>query len=261
MIKPCMYIIIALIAIVVFIVVGEFIRFQILIARGANEIKLATPFSRHTNLNATSTENNIDPYAPIILVAGDSTGYGTGAENPNVSIAGYIGNDFPKSDITNIAINGLKVEGLLNSLNNIPYYQKYNIIVLQIGGNDIVRLTNLDALSENLKKVIEVAKKHANHVFIMSCGSVGTAPTFSPLTSWLYENQTRKVREVFMKVVAENNDSSVRYIDLFLEKAVDPFFKDPKKYYSNDKFHPRGEGYAVWYQKLRAEIVSAGLLK
>ena len=47
---------------------------------------------------------------------------------------------------------------------------------------------------------------------------------------------------------------TVRYVDLFVEKAVDPFIQDPQQYFSEDQFHPSDAGYAQWMTKITVEL-------
>lgn len=192
-----------------------------------------------------------------ILVAGDSTAAGTGAKDSADSIAGRLGRDFPNSNVRNIGANGLKIAGLREKLAALSQDERYDLILLQIGGNDILRFTPRGAFRRELVEALEEAKKRSERVVLMSTGDVGLAPAFSPFFPWFYSMRTRAVRELLIQTAQEQN---VIYIDLFEEKENDPFLKDPKKFYAPDGLHPSGEGYGLWYQKLRAVLVSEGIL-
>ena len=79
--------------------------------------------------------------APNILVLGDSTGYGTGATKAVDSIAGRIGAAFPKYSIINESKNGRNMEGLQEKVTQVS--GTYELILLQIGGNDILQKRDL----------------------------------------------------------------------------------------------------------------------
>ena len=55
-----------------------------------------------------------------ILVMGDSTAAGTGALPNTESIAGLLGERYPRADITNISENGLELLGLVQKLPLVP---------------------------------------------------------------------------------------------------------------------------------------------
>lgn len=198
--------------------------------------------------------------APRILVAGDSTAYGTGVRRKEESIAGLIGSDFPSYTIENKSTNGLTTKGLLEKLEKLNNDDQYALILLQIGGNDILQKTDIQALEGDLKKVIELALQHTEHVVVMSSGNVGGAVAFLPLTSTRskeYEAQTRLVRELFIQTTSA---MKVKYIDLFKEHKDDVFITDPKTNMAFDGLHPSGKGYGVWYASLQP-VVKQILLK
>jgi lysophospholipase L1-like esterase len=192
-----------------------------------------------------------------ILITGDSTGHGTGASKPEESIAGRIGRDYPHADITNIAINGLKVAGLKDSLHtyfsNNPKIH-YDLILFQIGGNDVTHFTNLANVGSDLDNCIQEASLFADHIILMSTGKVGNAPTFHFPITQIINIRTRKVRTILMKQAAQYQ--KVSYADMYKEGKDDVFITDPDRYYAADKFHPSSDGYAIWYRYLKPVISS-----
>jgi lysophospholipase L1-like esterase len=194
-------------------------------------------------------------HAPRILVAGDSTGYGTGASSEYGSIAGRIGGQFKQYAIENISKNGLTLSGLSSRLAELAPSDEFEIIVLQIGGNDVLRKTPIDEVKISLQKVFDTAHLHTQKIVVISSGNVGGAALFSPYgspKSKEYEMQTLKVREAFMVLAKKNN---AHYVDLFVEPKDDVFMQEPKKYLAIDGLHPSSDGYAVWYEKLHPALV------
>ena len=51
-----------------------------------------------------------------ILIIGDSTIVGTGADDPQKSLAGLVGGTFPKAVVVNTGVNGLKTKSLRNDI-------------------------------------------------------------------------------------------------------------------------------------------------
>lgn len=192
-----------------------------------------------------------------ILVVGDSTGVGTGASRPPDSIAGRLYRDFPHSEVVNRAHNGARVEDVTRQLDHDDD-RGFDIVLVQVGGNDILRFTDLNRLRGTIGDVLEEAGERGQHVIFISTGNVGLAPAFFPPLNWIYTERTRKVRAVFMEVAAH---TGVEYVDLFKEKDEDPFLRDPNLYYAADYLHPGSEGYRLWYEELKRQTSVTSVLR
>ncbi len=184
-----------------------------------------------------------------MLIVGDSTGVGTGADDPADSIAGRIAHDFPGIEIVNKSDDGARVSDVLEQLNSLDD-GIFDLVLVQAGGNDILRFTNLDTLKAALVDVLHQAFQVAPEVIFMSTGNVGSAPAFFPPIDWLYTERARKVRSLFLLV---SREKGVDYVDLFREEADDPFLEDPKRYFAPDLLHPGSDGYGLWYEELRGQ--------
>jgi len=68
-----------------------------------------------------------------------------------------------------------------------------------------------------------------------------------------YTTLTRKFRQMFIEV---DSDTSLTYVDLFLEPENDTMSNNPETYISIDGLHPSAAGYALWYDKLKPEIAT-----
>lgn len=201
-------------------------------------IKVAKPYEQH-------------PASPSmrILVAGDSTAVGVGSA-PEFSIAGRIGKDEPNADITNIGVSGQRLEGLLIKLST-QKGNSYDLVVLQIGANDITGRTAYSDIQARLAQALTDARALAPKVVVMTSGDVGLAPVFKwPLSAYL-SARTRAVRDIF--ITEASRHLGVTYVDLFAEKKDDVFLTDIPRYYAPDFFHPSAEGYGVWYSQFAAQ--------
>ncbi len=112
---------------VLLVVVGyETIQTRKLIAIGVGLADNAVPFER------------ILPDAEMqILVIGDSTAVGTGAQTPEASLAGLVGQTFPDASVRNLGVNGARTADLIPRLEKIQD-QHFDLLMLHIGGNDTV---------------------------------------------------------------------------------------------------------------------------
>lgn len=182
-----------------------------------------------------------------VLFAGESTGVGTGARIPEESVAGRLGANIPDAHIQNISKNGARMADLLLALRSLPAEKTYDIIVLQIGGNDILNFTSPETVRTELRAVLTEATQRGGKVFLLTTGDVGNAPAFGPLLSRLYTTRTNELAPLFTE---EAKKAGVTYVDLFEPRETDPFFLEPLKYHAADGVHPSSEGYGIWYGKL-----------
>lgn len=192
-----------------------------------------------------------------ILIVGDSTGVGTGADNPADSIAGRIAREFTFVEIVNKSVDGAKATDVLAQLNSLEE-TGFDIVLVQVGGNDILRFTDLDTVKYTIAEILHRAYQAAPEVIFMSTGNVGSSPAFFPPINWIYTDRTRKVRSIFLLI---SREKGVEYVDLFVEKADDPFLEDPKRYFSEDLLHPGSDGYGLWYEELRNQTSLVNILR
>lgn len=214
------------------------VRIGTLVYRGRDSYFSSTAFERHV----TNPEY-------WILVAGDSTAVGIGAKKPEESTAGRLGTFYPHADIRNISKSGDRVVDTLAKLREAQVgSEKYNLLLIQVGANDITHQTPLDTLEKDLRDLIDVASEKSKQVVILHSADVGTAPIFPEPIAWFISRQSRIVHDLFVRVTAEKN---VTYVDLLQAGTDDIFLQDIERYYAADHFHPSGEGYRVWFEEIQ----------
>ena len=202
----------------------------------------------HTLVKNARAYQRIKPEAKLkILFIGDSTAVGTGAKDPRDSVAGRFGQDFPQAQIINLGINGEVTHQLAQAFNP----QKFgacDLIVVQIGGNDILRFTNLANLEKDIDQLLAKVSRLSRKIVLLHSGNVGLAPFFPWYLEGPWRNRSLEVRSLFRKYAARHHAA---YVNLFTERQNDFFLTDIHKYYSPDMLHPSGEGYGLWYKTIR----------
>lgn len=188
-----------------------------------------------------------------VLFLGDSTAVGTGADDQSRSTAGYLGQDFPDAEITNISHNGQKIHDLLTAFDSYNF-GSFDLVVMQIGANDILQFTAFRDIELDMQKLIEKAKTISRYVVILHSGNVGAAPIFRWPFDIIMTERSRRVREIYLRLARANR---VYYVDLFQERDNDLFLKDVPKYYAPDFLHPSGDGYRFWYERIRQTLDEA----
>ena len=231
-----MYILKIILGVIFLVILYTIIRTSILIKKSSLLISQAHKYERIIP-NASST----------FLFIGDSTTVGVGSETAEESIPGKFGEKFPLATIINEGVSGQKIRELLETLSTTSSRQTVDVLVIQIGANDIIRFTKLDDIKNDLDALLSKTKKISKKVIILHSGNVGAAPFFPPYLSWIWTERTRLVREIYIN---ETKKYNVSYVDLFEERKDDIFLTDPNKYYASDKLHPTSEGYAIWFNKI-----------
>ncbi len=220
--------------------VTQVLRTQQLIKVGEKMAAETVAYTRHVG----------DP-AFTILFIGDSTAVGVGASTPEKSIAGLVANRYPDSEIVNNGVSGAKAVDVLEQIKQID--TSYDLMMIHVGGNDVVRFTSLDDFRNSIRTILELAKQKAPQVLLTSTGNVGTVTLFPAPTRWIFDRRSRSIREILIDEVARAGEG-VRYTDLFRERPQDPFAEDPKAYYAKDQFHPSDAGYADWFSLMDVQL-------
>lgn len=182
-----------------------------------------------------------------ILILGDSTGYGTGATKSEDSIAGRIGAEYPRYSISNNSKNGRVIEGARDVMVNLRQSKQYDLMVLQIGANDLIAGRPVDVVVGEMQQLIERVLPVARNIVIISAGNIGATPIFSGSRAGQLQ-EASKTYDQEMKVLADAYNQ-VYFVSLYDDPIEDPFVMQPKVYTSIDGLHPTSAGYGVWHQK------------
>ncbi len=206
------------------------------------------------NYKAVPYTQNVPNARLDIAFLGDSTAVGTGAADNRDSVAGYFGRDFPQAHITNDSYNGRVLQQLEREFTP-GLHEHYDLVVMQIGGNDILKFTPYSKIQRNLHALLAKVRPTTSHMVLMHTGNVGEAPVFIWPFYWIMTERTRKVREIYKQEAAQ---SGAVYIDLFEAGQHDPFVRT-RAFYAPDLLHPSGAGYRFWYDQIQKALAQAGV--
>lgn len=220
-----------LLAALILIVVFELFRVRSLIKISSTLTGGSKPYEQH-------------PISPKykVLIIGDSTGVGTGADNPALTLAGRIGTDYPDADITNVSRNGLRTDQLNTKLSGLD--SRYDLVILHVGGNDIIRFKSLGNSANNIEKAVSSLSKKSQKVAVFTTGNMGESEFFPFLTRPIFYLRSRSLRDKTTELIG--NHRNVYYVDLF------GYPKQLKSVngYAKDKLHLSDSGYSLWYEAL-----------
>lgn len=254
--------------------VGFFQSLQV--TSSENNIAVSKP---QQAINKPASTNNIiktkKPNTIQVVIMGDSIARGTG-DDKGKGFSTYLP-DYLKSQtakelaVENIAINGLKVAGLLEQLEAEPsqinqtqdnqlaqLIASADLVLISIGGNDLRSLRSTDVTTKeeefkvlqesylaNLREIIKVIRKNNPKTQIVFVGiynpyeKADTAFEDNKLLStWNYN--TQQVIEA---------DAGVIFIPTY-----DLFKLNTKRYLAVDGLHPNTMGYQVISQRISKAI-------
>lgn len=187
-----------------------------------------------------------------ILFVGDSTGYGTGADTSEDSVAGRLGNAYTWYTITNNSVNGREIAGAMKVVSGLSDRDTYNLIVLQIGANDMIGGATAEETVGRMRELIDETRTHAESVVVITCGNLGAPSIFKGEEARQLTDTARTYDQLMNKL--SNEYQNVSFVSLFDEPEDDPFIQNRKAYTSIDGLHPSSKGYAIWYQKAAAHF-------
>lgn len=182
-----------------------------------------------------------------LLIVGDSTAVGTGASVPQNSLAGLLAQAFPHLHIANRGRDGATFAELPRQL-DAEGDARFDTVLILAGGNDVIRLRDLDAVGHEIDRVIRLAGERADQVVVMPAGNVGNAPLFYPPLSWLMTSRSRRLHALVGEAASRHG---AIYIKLFKEREEDPFAQRPELN-ARDGLHPSDPGYRIWFDTLMA---------
>lgn len=194
-----------------------------------------------------------------LLIVGDSTAVGTGASSPATSVAGLISRAHPSLRIVNRAEDGARFDDVVTQLETgfLDASERFDAVLVLAGGNDVIRLTREQPLSRAISRVAEIANTLADVVVLVPSGNVGSAPFFFAPWSWL---MTHRSKMLHRQVSQAATRTGARYVNLYQDKADDPFAQRPDELNAKDGLHPSDAGYRLWVEQIDAQTDLAKIL-
>lgn len=178
-----------------------------------------------------------------LLIVGDSTGVGTGASDKRRSVAGLLAREFPRLHIENRSSDGATLADVSRQL---AWPGQFDMVLVQAGGNDVIRLRGLDALRSDVDRIGLLARERADQVVIMPAGNIGNAPFFRAPLSWWMTWRSRQMHHIVREAAEQHG---LVYVGLFHEYDADPFVSQPELT-ASDGLHPSDAGYRAWFDAL-----------
>ncbi len=181
-----------------------------------------------------------------LLVLGDSTAIGIGAEKPEESVPGLLAHFVGATHVENYGVVGAGVEDLPEQVAQ-AMLTRYDLILVMVGGNNILAFDDVRWAGRMLGEVLAELPE-AGKVILLSAGNTGGATLFPPPVRPFHTLTNQRYHKEFARVA---HAWGALYVNLYESPGQDPFLENPTLYLSDDGLHPSSEGYRLWFEKLR----------
>lgn len=239
-------------------------RFTIIIA-AICFILLSTSFYTNSGISKINTAASLKHSDSVrVVVIGDSIARGTGDEKGN-GFPTYLPDFFKEASINkvkvdNLGVDGLRSSGLLERLKSEEYNSQIansDLVVLSIGGNDILKLqyvsdiTKYGIIYDSLKQIQDKYLVNLNEILktireINESASIAFIGLYNPR-----EDMASYANTLLLNMW---NHSTIEVLEkdgraVFIP-TQDIFKSDLKNYISSDSLHPNSAGYQAVSDKI-----------
>lgn len=170
-----------------------------------------------------------------ILVVGDSTMYSAGVRDPAYTIGGLFAQLYPEASVETRAANGARCRDVPTQLAE-GLHDHYDLIMIGIGGNDVVRLTSQHHVATELRRLLAAAAQKADRVIICSSVNVGNVGFFPFPFNYLYDARSRRFADICRSITGTMG--TVQFVDFYRPLHDDHYdSRTRNKFVASDGFH------------------------
>lgn len=206
--------------------------------------------SKHYRIRTSAFSHPDATATRRFLIVGDSTGIGVGCLDPRSTVPGRLAAAFPGTEVVNHSRDGAQSVDIAQQIATSE--GRFDLILIFVGGNDVIRLSRYEAVAEAADHALEIAGGRASHVAVVPPADVGAAPLWVWPLDVLYSRRADNVRRAWQ--IATSQRTNVHLVDLRMARDGDPFRIKPRRFYSADGIHPSADGYALWFAQITAQV-------
>lgn len=187
------------------------------------------------------------PGAPIrLVVLGDSTGAGLGAEHARQTIGATVANGVAafsgrSVELTNVAVVGaesLQLDSQVTAaLERVP---APDVALIMIGANDVTHRISTAVAVRHLELAVRRLREVGAEVVVGTCPDLGAIEPVPQPLRLLARRWSRDLAAAQTVAVVEAGGRAVSVGDMLSEA----FSAEPRVMFSKDRFHPSPAGYA-----------------
>lgn len=199
--------------------------------------------------------------AATVVVLGDSTGAGVGADGPDSAYPAVLARRLAEDlglriELVDLAESGARVHDVLAEQVPAALGHEADLYLVAIGANNVTHLTGLGSIRSEVQLIVDR----------LSSGGVGVVVAGAPdMRAPAFAEPLRSIVGWRGRAVTDEIERAARREGAVVVPLADrtrAFFRsDPETHYSADLFHPSSAGYARWadafYPEVRAVLLGA----
>jgi acyl-CoA thioesterase I len=192
----------------------------------------------------------------VYVVLGDSTTAGVGGTY-DLGIAVSTTRELARRHrvtMTNLGVSGARIRDVRRL--QLPHAERLHpdVVLLSVGANDVVHLTRIGAMRNDLREIVERLRRANPNVKIVITGSpdMGSLPRIPRLLRGIASWRTKQVNRMFVPAAKD--------LDLIfapIAEKTGPLFRKDRSLLAADRFHPNDRGYATWIPVLNDALAAA----
>jgi len=184
-----------------------------------------------------------DPLRYVIL--GDSTAVAVGGDYEHglaVESAKHLASR-GRVEMINAGVSGARIHDVLTEQLPRVDLRNADVVLLDVGANDVIRMTSSRSFDRDLRRVIEAIRKESPAAKIVVTGSadMGSPPRIPRLLRPLASFRTRR-----LNVIVQRQAQNYGLTFAPIADRTGPLFRRDRTLFSDDRFHPNDRGYATW---------------
>jgi len=209
------------------------------------------------------------PRTLTVLSAGDSLTQGIGDSTEQGGYLPYLKTMLEQDkgieavDFYNFGVKGNRAIQLLKRLKSTEMksvLQKADMVILTIGGNDIMKVVKDNISNLQLSVFMEEKESYRNHLTHIIDEIVKTNPMtsivlvglYNPFSKWF--SDTKEMNEIVARWNEASQTVIAQYPQAYFVSIEDVFMNPPENLLYSDNFHPNDKGYELIAERLNETL-------
>lgn len=192
-----------------------------------------------------------------VLVLGDSTGVGLGADTPGDTVAGLLAARWPDVAVHNLSCIGHRLADVQALADDLAARQvRMDLVLLHVGGNDVLRVGDVRTLQHEARALLRTLRRVAREVVWLGPADVGLAPLFRWPWRWWLSQRARRAAVAFEQACVDEGACFVGFHEPAHSRC---FASEPQHWFAADGVHPSSAAYRYCFAWLQACGALSGL--
>jgi lysophospholipase L1-like esterase len=193
-----------------------------------------------------------DQHKKHLAILGDSSMYSAGATQPHLTIGGLMAADYPNASVETLAVNGAQVKDLPSQLANLQF-ERYEFVLVGVGGNDVVRFENFSNVERQLSEFLASASKVTDKIVLCHSVNIGNIGFFPFPINRIFDRRTRQLSEMYERLAEQHKN--VTYVNFYRPLHDDYYTKHTRaQFLAADGFHASDYANKYFYELIQKAL-------